>query len=113
MSHLIFFLKAQTKGFLEHIERLREENKRLNQRRLTEGAGFRSEIKLLRDELQRTQRQLCFLTIRKLESEWRLKTSPIVFIPLFSSSSFIALAKVNLGRVMSQYSANEIYYLAI
>ena len=49
------------------MEVFRKQTEQLNKRRLNEGAGFRSEISLLRDELQRTQKQLCFLTLRKLE----------------------------------------------
>ena len=51
----------------EMVERLKEENNQLNKRRLTEGSGFRSEVKLLKDQLHRTQRQLCYLTLRKSE----------------------------------------------
>ncbi len=51
----------------EQVDKLREQNDQLNKRRQIEGAGFRNEIKILRDQLQRTQRQLCFLTVRKLE----------------------------------------------
>ena len=55
------------KAMREQSENLRKETNQLNKRRLNEGAGYRSEISLLRDELQRTQKQLCFLTIRKLD----------------------------------------------
>jgi hypothetical protein len=64
---LNFHFQAQTKSMKEIIERLKEENNQLNKRRLTEGSGFRTEIKLLQDQLHRTQRQLCFLTLRKSE----------------------------------------------
>ena len=37
------------------LDRLKEENNQLNKRRITEGSGFRSEIKLLREQLHRTQ----------------------------------------------------------
>ena len=59
--------QVQTKGMKEQVDKLREQNDQLNKRRQIEGAGFRNEIKILRDQLQRTQRQLCFLTVRKLE----------------------------------------------
>jgi len=59
--------KVQMKAMREQSENLRKETNQLNKRRLNEGAGYRSEISLLRDELQRTQKQLCFLTIRKLD----------------------------------------------
>lgn len=59
--------QVQTKGMREQVDKLREQNDQLNKRRQIEGAGFRNEIKILRDQLQRTQRQLCFLTVRKLE----------------------------------------------
>lgn len=49
------------------LDRLKEENNQLNKRRLNEGSGFRTEIKLLRDQLHRTQRQLCFLTMKKFD----------------------------------------------
>lgn len=51
----------------EMVERLKEENNQLNKRRLLESSGFRAEVKLLKDQLDRTQRQLCFLTLRKCE----------------------------------------------
>lgn len=51
----------------DQLEKLREENNQLNKRRLNEGAGFRSEIRLLREQLQRTQRQLCFLSVKKYD----------------------------------------------
>ena len=59
--------QVQTKGMKEQVDKLREQNDQLNKRRQIEGAGFRNEIKILRDQLQKTQRQLCFLTVRKLE----------------------------------------------
>jgi hypothetical protein len=57
----------QAKAVKEHITKLKQENTDLNKRRLNEGAGFRSEIKLLKERLHRMERQLCYLTIRKLE----------------------------------------------
>jgi len=59
--------QVQIKTLKEQMEVFRKQTEQLNKRRLNEGAGFRSEISLLRDELQRTQKQLCFLTLRKLE----------------------------------------------
>lgn len=59
--------QTQTKSMKEMMERLKEENNQLNKRRLIEGSGFRNEVKLLKDQLDRTQRQLCFLTLRKCE----------------------------------------------
>ena len=57
----------QSKAITGQMVKLRQQNADLNKRRLNEGSGFRSEIQILKDQLERTQRQLCYLTVRKLE----------------------------------------------
>lgn len=54
----------QSKNATEQVARLKQSQADLDKRRQLEGSGFRSEIQLLKAQLERTQRQLCYLTLR-------------------------------------------------
>lgn len=92
-----FYFQTQTKSMKEMMERLKEENNQLNKRRLIEGSGFRNEVKLLKDQLDRTQRQLCFLTLRKCEG-WIILAAFPHYIYFFYNSFRMWLFKKFLKR---------------